>query len=309
MHTFTQREKSHQINIVLNDQQIRKDQSIQQATHMDNKEIFQVIDNHFDRFIGLQHLKKYIKEIYAMRLINKQREHIGLICSEQVLHMMFKGNPGTGKTTFARTLSQLYYELNILSKGHIIEVDRADLVGEYIGQTAQKTRRIIKRAIGGILFIDEAYSLARGGEKDFGREAIDSLVKQMEDHQNDLVIIMAGYPMEMNYFLRLNPGLESRFPFMVDFPDYCVDELINIAKQMAQERDYLISKQTLRLLKQHFNYLLSDKKNNFSNARYIRNIVEQAIRKQAMRLVNTEPILAEDLMLLTNEDFYFIEKV
>ena len=309
MSTFTQREKSHQINIILNDQQIRNNQSVQQATYINNKEIFQVIDNHFNKFIGLQHLKKYIKEIYAMRLINERRQQIGLNCAKQVLHMMFKGNPGTGKTTFARTLAQLYYELNILSKGHIIEVDRADLVGEYIGQTAQKTRRMIKRAIGGILFIDEAYSLARGGEKDFGREAIDSLVKQMEDYQNDLVIIMAGYPAEMNYFLRLNPGLESRFPFIVDFPDYCVDELIKIAKQMAQERDYLISKQTLRLLTQHFNYLLSDEGYNFSNARYIRNIVERAIRKQAMRLINTEPILTEDLMLLTNDDFYFIEKV
>jgi|SRR5690625_2743276 len=131
----------------------------------------------------------------------------------------------------------------------------------------------------------------------------------MEDHQNDLVIIMAGYPSEMNYFLQLNPGLESRFPFIVTFPDYSVDELIDIAKQMAIDRDYLISKQTCEKLKQHFNDLLSYERYNFSNARYIRNIVERSIREQAMRLVSNESIKTNELMLLTDEDFYFIENM
>jgi len=300
------RDKSNQINIVFNENDINCSQN--KRTHeVRDEPTFRMIEQHFAKFIGLEQIKQHVKEIYAMRLINEQRQHFKLNCSQQVFHMMFKGNPGTGKTTFARTLAQLYYEMNILSKGHIIEVDRADLVGEYIGQTAQKTRNLIKKALGGILFIDEAYSLARGGEKDFGREAIDSLVKHMEDFQNDLVIIMAGYPYEMDYFLRLNPGLKSRFPFIIDFPDYSVDELINIAKIMAHERDYILAKSAIHLLKNHLIEQLLFNDYNFSNARYIRNTIERAIRTQAMRLIGMNHLLADDLMMLTREDFSFID--
>lgn len=307
MQTSIKRNKSNQINIVLNDHDALplKDKQIRKRP-IENS--FQVINQHFAKFVGLHHLKENIKEIYAMRLINEERQKLGLNCSHQVLHMMFKGNPGTGKTTFARTLAQLYYEMKILSKGHIIEVDRADLVGEYIGQTAQKTRKLLKRAIGGILFIDEAYSLARGGEKDFGREAIDSLVKYMEDYQEDLVIIMAGYPYEMDYFLRLNPGLKSRFPFIIEFPDYTVVELMDIAKQMVFDRDYLLSQSALHLLKTHLDEQLSYNVYNFSNARYIRNIVERAIRSQAMRLIGSKHLQEHDLLLLKSDDFYFLSK-
>src|SRR5699024_5142230 len=173
--------------------------------------------------------------------INEKRREHGLLRNKQVLHMLFKGNPGTGKTTIAREIAKLYLELGILSKGHFMEVDRADLVGEYIGSTAQKTRTVIQKAMGGILFIDEAYALARGGEKDFGNEAIDTLVKQMDDHHNDFVLILAGYPNEMEHFLRTNPGLESRFPFIVDFPNYKVNELMEIAKEIVRQREYRLS--------------------------------------------------------------------
>lgn len=306
MQTSIHRNKSNQINIVLKDHDAWHQEEATELTHRPFENSFQRIDEHFAKFIGLDHLKENIKEIYAMRLINEQRQKLGLKCSHQVLHMMFKGNPGTGKTTFARSLAELYYEMKILSKGHIIEVDRADLVGEYIGQTAQKTRKLIKKALGGILFIDEAYSLARGGEKDFGKEAIDSLVKYMEDYQEDLVIIMAGYPYEMNYFLRLNPGLKSRFPFIIDFPDYTVQELLNIAKQMVYDRDYMLSKSAIRLLKFHLEEKLAFNTYNFSNARYIRNIVERAVRTQAMRLVGTKALQEHQLLLLTRDDFYFL---
>src|SRR5690625_3880907 len=149
--------------------------------------------------------------------------------------MLFKGNPGTGKTTVARKLAKMYFDMNILSKGHFIEAERADLVGEYIGQTAQKTRALIQKSMGGILFIDEAYSLARGGEKDFGKEAIDTLVKHMEDNHNDFVLILAGYPHEMERFLSLNPGLKSRFPFILDFQNYDVDQLRSEERRVGKE--------------------------------------------------------------------------
>src|SRR5699024_9845279 len=152
-------------------------------------------------------------ETYATILINEKRKQIGLPCSTQVLHMLFQGNPGTGKTTVARKPAQMYFHMNILSTGHFIHAEPAYPVGEHTRQTAQKTRALIQKAIGGILFIDEAYSLARGGEKDFGKAAIDTLVKHMEDNHNDFVLILAGYPHEMERFLSLNPGLKSRFPF------------------------------------------------------------------------------------------------
>src|SRR5690625_2562851 len=147
-----------------------------------------------------------------MKQMNEKRREMGLFTNKQVLHMIFTGNPGTGKTSIARELAKILYRLNILSRGHFIEVERADIVGEYIGQTAQKTKAIFQKALGGVLFIDEAYSLARGGEKDFGREAIDTIVKQMEDHSEDVVLILAGYPKEMEHFISLNPGIISRFP-------------------------------------------------------------------------------------------------
>src|SRR5699024_6243580 len=220
------------INIILHEQHRKKNKEKTSYSLKTHDEL-RFIDAQFSKFIGLQHFKDIIKEIYATKLLNSKREQMGLMVNKQVLHMIFKGNPGTGKTTIARELATVLYKLNILSKGHFIEVERADLVGEYIGQTAQKTRNLIQKALGGILFIDEAYSLARGGHKDFGREAIDTLVKQMEDHHNEFVLILAGYPAEMDQFLMLNPGLKSRFPFHIPFHDYNLDQLLDIATQIA----------------------------------------------------------------------------
>ncbi|MGM8213339.1 AAA family ATPase [Virgibacillus sp. W0430] len=289
--------KSGQINIVFHESG-----NIRGSTNKIS-DPFVHIDEQFSAFIGMEKLKQTIKEIYATMVINTKRQEVGLHCSNQVLHMLFKGNPGTGKTTIARKLSRIFFDMNILSKGHFIEAERADLVGEYIGQTAQKTRAVIEKAMGGILFIDEAYSLARGGEKDFGKEAIDTLVKQMEDHHNDFILILAGYPYEMDQFLILNPGLKSRFPFILDFTDYDLLQLMDIAKQMAAEREYEFSKEAERKLKAHIAEVRSTY--NFSNARYIRNVIEHAIRMQAVRLLTESNYSPSDLTKITDLDLKF----
>lgn len=292
--------KNGKINIVLQDNHAAKLDNVQQEYI--GKDPFAHIEQELSNFVGMDNLKQKIKEIYASIVINEKRTQMGLTNTKQVLHMLFKGNPGTGKTTVARKLAKIYFDMNLLSKGHFIEAERVDLVGEYIGQTAQKTRALIQKSMGGILFIDEAYSLARGGERDFGKEAIDTLVKHMEDNGDDFVLILAGYPYEMDRFLTLNPGLKSRFPFILEFPDYEVDQLLEISRRMASDREYQLSKDAEWKLR---NYLYKQKNNinrNFSNARFIRNVIEHAIRMQAVRLLYKDNISPDELIVLTGND-------
>ncbi|MFD2371403.1 AAA family ATPase [Brevibacillus sp. GCM10020057] len=257
-----------------------------------------------ERLIGLSEAKKLMYEIHALLRINKEREKHQLKLEKQVYHMVFKGNPGTGKTTVARLFGKIFREMGILSKGHLIEVERADLVGEFIGHTAQKTRELVKKALGGILFIDEAYSLARGGEKDFGKEAIDCLTKALEDHGNDFICILAGYTEEMEAFLELNPGMPSRFPIHLNFADYSVDELVRIADSLLEGKEYRLSASAREKLRQHLTRMRQDVfETNFSNARYVRNALEQAIRKQAVRLLAVQELTRDDIMTLQPEDF------
>ncbi|HHX86598.1 MAG TPA: AAA family ATPase, partial [Firmicutes bacterium] len=234
--------------------------------------------------------------------IQQKRATWGLKSSPQVLHMIFQGNPGTGKTTVARLLGQLFKGLQVLSQGHLVEVERADLVGEYIGQTAQKTRDKIKKSLGGILFVDEAYSLGRGGERDFGKEAIDVLVKGMEDYRNEFILVLAGYRLEMAQFITLNPGLSSRFPIQIDFPDYSVNELLAIADMMATERHYRLSPAARSNLKRYLVNNLYYHQPHFSNARLVRNILEKSLRRQALRLNSRQTLSREDLMTIETED-------
>lgn len=256
--------------------------------------------------VGMENVKALIYEIYALLHVSGLRAAAGLSVGSQVYHMIFRGNPGTGKTTIARIVAKLFHKMGVLQKGHLIEVERADLVGEYIGHTAQRTRELVRKALGGVLFVDEAYSLARGGEKDFGKEAIDTLVKAMEDYKNQFVLILAGYPDEIDMFLLTNPGLPSRFPIRIDFPDYSVDQLVRIAEQMAKERDYMLQPQAAAKLRQHLAEQKEDTLFPFSNARYVRNAIERAIRHQAVRLLNLygngQPAKHE-LMTIRAEDF------
>ncbi|MEH7115554.1 stage V sporulation protein K [Neobacillus niacini] len=266
------------------------------------------IEDELGTLVGMEEMKRMIKEIYAWIFVNKKREDMGLKARKQALHMMFKGNPGTGKTTVARLIGRLFLKMNVLSKGHLIEAERADLVGEYIGHTAQKTRDLIKKAQGGILFIDEAYSLGRGGEKDFGKEAIDTLVKHMEDKQHEFILILAGYSREMDYFLTLNPGLHSRFPLVIDFPNYTIDQLMEISSRMLEEREYSLSHEAEKKLKDHLIWVKAVlSPNSFSNGRYVRNIIEKSIRAQAMRLLLQNSFDRHELMTLRSNDLIFEE--
>ncbi|KKO55533.1 AAA family ATPase [Paenibacillus sp. DMB20] len=273
--------------------------------------LFQEIQKELDQLVGLEQIKDLVYEIYALLQIARMRSEAGLLSGGHVFHMIFKGNPGTGKTTVARIVAKLFQKMGVLSKGHLVEVERADLVGEYIGHTAQKTRDLVKKALGGILFIDEAYSLARGGEKDFGKEAIDTLVKAMEDHKNQFILILAGYSDEIDFFMLSNPGLHSRFPIQMDFPDYNLDQLIQISELMAKERDYILMPQSMMKLREHLHVEKENYRHAFSNARYVRNVIEKGIRNQAVRLLNHyvagNPGKLE-LMTLRPEDFKLTAK-
>jgi len=250
--------------------------------------------------VGLKNVKLLVEEIKAFIEIQQKRKEQKLLTEPIVLHMIFKGNPGTGKTTVARLLGRIYKEMSVLEKGHLIEIERADIVGEYIGHTAVKVKQQVKRALGGIPFIDEAYSLARGGDKDFGKEAIDAMVKAMEDNKNNLILILAGYEYEMEQFLRTNPGLQSRFPIHVDFKDYSVDELIKIANKMANSREYKLTDNAIKKLKS----ILVKKCITFNsgNARLVRNIIERSIRKQAVRLQKRKYLTKDDLLYIREVD-------
>lgn len=284
---------SRQINVILRSseppvvtQSIPEAEGLPGAKSMPQQGLFADLQKEMDGLVGLDHIKELMYEIFALLQIAGMRSEAGLFSGSQVYHMVFKGNPGTGKTTVARIVAKMFQRMGVLAKGHLIEVERADLVGEYIGHTAQKTRDLVKKALGGVLFIDEAYSLARGGEKDFGKEAIDTLVKAMEDQKNQFILILAGYSDEMDFFLATNPGLPSRFPIQMDFPDYTIDQLIQIAEGMVKERDYILMPQAILKLKQHLLKEKCESEHLFSNARYVRNIVERSIRHQAVRLLN-----------------------
>ena len=255
-----------------------------------------------DSLIGLESVKKLINEIQAYSSIRKMRIIEDLATDPLVLHMIFKGNPGTGKTTVARLLGKILCHMELLEKGHLIEVERADLVGEYIGHTAVKVRDQLKKSQGGILFIDEAYSLARGGEKDFGKEAIDALVKGMEDYKDNLILILAGYKDEMNHFLNINPGLKSRFPIYIELPDFSLEQLILIAESIVEKRQYRLSISAKAKLAKIVSLKRIRDGVNSGNARLVRNIIERAIRKQAVRLLKNGSFSRNDLITLMSDD-------
>ena len=216
-------------------------------------------------------------------------------------HCVFTGNPGTGKTTVARILAKIYKNIGVIPKGHLVETDRSGLVGEYVGQTAVKTNKVIDHALGGVLFIDEAYSLL-GDEKDYGREAIATLLKRMEDERGQLVVILAGYTKEMQDFINSNPGLQSRFSRYIEFPDYNADELFQIFCKQLKQFEYTLTDEAEEALKGYFADAVTYKGPNFGNARFVRNVFEHTLQKQANRLAKEPFLSTQKLAEITKED-------
>ncbi|MCO7174788.1 AAA family ATPase [Sporolactobacillus kofuensis] len=293
-YTFT---KKSQINVVFN-QKAEKSAAPFPVDERVTHEPLEKLETKLNQLVGMDEIKQFVRELYAWLYIYRKREEVQLKVQKHSFHMLFKGNPGTGKTTVARLISDLFREMDILTKGHLIEAERADLVGEYIGQTAQKTRDLVKRSLGGVLFIDEAYSLSRGGEKDFGKEAIDTLVKQMEDHKDEFILILAGYSDEMDEFLQMNPGLSSRFPMIMSFPDYSGVELLEIAKQMIHDREYSLTAEAQKKLFRLLQQKAAGIEPHFSNGRFVRNLIEKMIRQQAVRLVREHSFDRDALLTL-----------
>ena len=253
-----------------------------------------------DALVGLEPVKAEVRLVANLIQVQNLRRQRGLPVAESSRHLVFTGNPGTGKTTVARLLAQIYRTLKVVDKGHLVETDRSQLVAGYVGQTAIQVRKVVEQALGGVLLIDEAYALARGDQRDFGQEAIDTLVKLMEDHRDDVVVVAAGYPDEMGRFIESNPGLRSRFPKTIFFPDYTTEELVAIFHALGQRSGYRCDADAAERLRAWFDAQPRDK--GFGNARLARNLFEAAVARQASRVVGIADPSNDDLVLLTGDD-------
>nr|YP_010619831.1 Rubisco expression protein [Symphyocladia marchantioides]WAX03844.1 Rubisco expression protein [Symphyocladia marchantioides] len=269
----------------------------------DKTKIQEIIDELEEELIGLRPVKTRIKEIAALLLIDRLRSQLNLVSGSPGLHMSFTGSPGTGKTTVAMKMADILHRLNYIRKGHLLTVTRDDLVGQYIGHTAPKTKEVLKQAMGGVLFIDEAYYLYKpDNERDYGAEAIEILLQVMENQRDDLVVIFAGYKEKMDKFYESNPGLSSRVTNHVDFPDYTAEELLKIAKLMLEEQQYKFATDADGVLLDYAERRM--KQPHFANARSIRNAIDRARMRQANRIFSSgdKMLTKSDLITIQSED-------
>ena len=253
-----------------------------------------------DSYVGMDAIKTEVRSLINMVQVYKLRREHDLPTTDMSLHMVFSGNPGTGKTTVARIMSRIYHSLDILSKGQLVEVDRSGLVAGYVGQTALKTQKVIEKAMGGVLFIDEAYALNGKSENDFGQEAIDTILKAMEDHRDDLVVIVAGYTELMDRFIHSNPGLESRFNRFLHFEDYTPEQMVAIFKMQCKKGCYVLAQGTEELVRDFIAEESAD--DSFGNARGVRNLFEHILVAQNNRLAKMENVTRDDLMQIFPDD-------
>lgn len=289
---FKSEEKPAEIKI--SEKEVKKEENKKESIEEILKELYE--------YIGLDAIKGEVSDLINLIKVNNLRKEHSLPLVDMSLHMVFMGNPGTGKTMIARLMARVYHSLGVLSKGHLVEVDRSGLVAGFVGQTAIKTAKIVEKALGGVLFIDEAYSLTpQNAENDYGREAIETILKAMEDNRDDLVVIVAGYSELMDSFINSNPGLRSRFNRYMYFKDYSLQEMIDIFKMRCEKSLYkLENKAAEEALSDLIKRCQEDE--NFGNARGVRNLFEKILMVQANRLAGETEITKEKLMCITAED-------
>lgn len=278
----------------------------QQLEQEEDSRTLEELLSELDDLIGLVDVKEKVNDLIAYQKIQQLREQKGLHSQKRTMHLAFIGNPGTGKTTVARIVGRIYKQIGLLSKGHFVEVSRTDLIAGYQGQTALKVKKVIDRAKGGVLFIDEAYSITENDHSDsYGRECLTELTKALEDYRDDLVVIVAGYTEPMEHFFEANPGLKSRFNTYIDFPDYSADDLHAILVNLCEKNDYELSDKASDRILCALEEQVAHKSANFSNGRLVRNLYDNLIMNHAKRIFSSDPLTANglSLSLVEEEDF------
>lgn len=274
----------------------------------DDTRTLQDLLDELNALVGLEKVKSKVQDLIVYQKIQKMRREQNLHSAKNTLHLAFTGNPGTGKTTVARIVGRIYKQIGLLSKGHFVEVSRTDLIAGYQGQTALKVKKVIEQAKGGVLFIDEAYSITENDHTDsYGRECLTELTKALEDYREDLVVIVAGYTEPMNQFFESNPGLKSRFNTFIEFDDYSSNELDEILVSMCKNNDYILTDEVKKKIHFYFEQQTSSKDKSFSNGRLVRNLFDDLVMNHARRVINVENPGREELSTIKVEDFAFTD--